>query len=125
MTRGVIPWDMKRDNWSLVPHGDVVASDFDVWMQLPRQIPVPSMRACLQRLLNDAKGHVKSGWLLDNFVPPALQYWYLEALKHLENQQWCLAMCIAYAGNLLRNWSFLFFVENEPFQPLPTVIRMD
>lgn len=46
MTRGVIPWDMKRDNWSLVPHGDVVASDFDVWMQLPTTNPC-AKHACM------------------------------------------------------------------------------
>ena len=43
MKKGLIPWHMEMDNWGLLPTGDVVDIDFDVWT-LQREITVPKLR---------------------------------------------------------------------------------
>lgn len=90
LENGFYPWDMKLDNWGVLQSQRVVAIDFDSWQQ--GAFNAPTMRMCLQKLLQDAANNAANTWMGEHLRQGALPY--LESLKIQNNQHLCLAVLV-------------------------------
>ena len=94
LENGFYPWDMKLDNWGVLQSQRVVAIDFDSWQQ--GAFNAPTMRMCLQKLLQDAANNAANTWMGEHLRQGALPYLESLTINICASLCWCdlLSICM-------------------------------